>query len=233
MKEHGKSWGVTWYSEQCWIYDHPRAGTVYSRGFLFPLEASKIMHEWNPFVSPEADPDVSGKDTDDSEKGRERDQEITKLELEDDSARPEFRRRYEAAYSTVVRAQYRRSHPSNSAAVGLGLFTSSEISPLSPSYALKRAMELDALIEGSKLSMVVADVDSDADIARRWKGDLELGWKGLYMLEKPDGFTPPLGGTVVVHYVQSSVHWRECTDVLLLGWELGRRDMSAALALPH
>ncbi|KAG8941706.1 hypothetical protein FRC04_004119 [Tulasnella sp. 424] len=33
---------VRWRSEHCWIYDHRRAGTVYSHGFLFPSEAGRV-----------------------------------------------------------------------------------------------------------------------------------------------------------------------------------------------
>lgn len=81
-------------------------------------------------------------------------------------------------------------------------------------------MEMDALVEGSELSMVVAGIDSDEEIAIRWKEDAELGWKGRYMLQN---HTLPLGGTVVVHHVKSSAHWKECTDVLLLGWDRERK----------
>jgi hypothetical protein len=84
-------------------------------------------------------------------------------------------------------------------------------------------MEMDALVEGSELSMIVAGIDSDEEIAIRWKEDVELGWKGLYMLQNRDAFTLPLGGTVLVHHVKSSAHWKECVDVLLLGWDRERK----------
>jgi hypothetical protein len=80
-------------------------------------------------------------------------------------------------------------------------------------------MEMDALVEGSELSMVI----DKEEIATRWKEDVELGWKGLYMLQNPEAFTLPLGGTVVVHQVKSSAHWKECSDVLLLGWDRERK----------
>lgn len=39
---HPKAHRVQWVSERCWIYDHPRAGTVYSHGFLFPSEVTRV-----------------------------------------------------------------------------------------------------------------------------------------------------------------------------------------------
>ncbi|KAF9787168.1 glycosyltransferase family 31 protein [Thelephora terrestris] len=39
---HPKAHQVRWASERCWIYDHPRAGTVYSHGFLFPSEVKRV-----------------------------------------------------------------------------------------------------------------------------------------------------------------------------------------------
>lgn len=39
---HPKAHQVKWASERCWIYDHPRAGTVYSHGFLFPSEITRV-----------------------------------------------------------------------------------------------------------------------------------------------------------------------------------------------
>ncbi|KAL0071945.1 hypothetical protein AAF712_000868 [Marasmius tenuissimus] len=42
MKIHPKANLVRWISERCWIYDHPRAGTVYAHGYLFPSEAGRV-----------------------------------------------------------------------------------------------------------------------------------------------------------------------------------------------
>lgn len=42
MKLHPRASEVRWASERCWIYDHPRAGTVYAHGFLYPSEATRI-----------------------------------------------------------------------------------------------------------------------------------------------------------------------------------------------
>ena len=42
MLLHPRSRMIRWKSEHCWIYDHPKAGTVYSHGFLFPSEAARV-----------------------------------------------------------------------------------------------------------------------------------------------------------------------------------------------
>lgn len=36
MKSHPQASHVRWASERCWIYDHPRSGTVYVKQVLFP-----------------------------------------------------------------------------------------------------------------------------------------------------------------------------------------------------
>ncbi|OSX67539.1 glycosyltransferase family 31 protein [Postia placenta MAD-698-R-SB12] len=43
MRLHPRADEVRWASERCWIYDHPRAGTVYSHGFLYPSEARRVQ----------------------------------------------------------------------------------------------------------------------------------------------------------------------------------------------
>jgi len=42
MKLHPRASEVRWTSERCWIYNHPKSGTVYSHGFLFPSEVTRV-----------------------------------------------------------------------------------------------------------------------------------------------------------------------------------------------
>ncbi|KAN0066189.1 hypothetical protein ACQY0O_000283 [Thecaphora frezii] len=44
---------INWVSEHCWIYDHPKAGTAYSHGFLFPDHVEKIKLEGRRGLSDE------------------------------------------------------------------------------------------------------------------------------------------------------------------------------------
>jgi len=43
IRHHPYASQVAWISETCWIYDHPRSGTVYAHGFLFPSEVKRIQ----------------------------------------------------------------------------------------------------------------------------------------------------------------------------------------------
>ncbi|KAG8727227.1 hypothetical protein FRC12_022683, partial [Ceratobasidium sp. 428] len=42
MKAHPRAHEILWWNERCWIYDHPKASTVYSHGFLFPSEVHRV-----------------------------------------------------------------------------------------------------------------------------------------------------------------------------------------------
>ncbi|KAG6911981.1 hypothetical protein DXG01_000229 [Tephrocybe rancida] len=50
MTLHPRSSEVRWASERCWIYDHPRSGTVYSHGFLYPSEATRIKRSMMSYM---------------------------------------------------------------------------------------------------------------------------------------------------------------------------------------
>ncbi|KAF9229255.1 hypothetical protein BS17DRAFT_689450 [Gyrodon lividus] len=42
MALHPQAGQIRWSTERCWFYDHPRAGTVYSHGFLFPSHVTRV-----------------------------------------------------------------------------------------------------------------------------------------------------------------------------------------------
>jgi hypothetical protein len=42
MRMHPQATAITWITDKCWMYDHPKAGTVYSHGFLFPSTVADI-----------------------------------------------------------------------------------------------------------------------------------------------------------------------------------------------
>jgi hypothetical protein len=50
MRLHPRASEIRWASERCWIYDHPRSGTVYSHGFLFPSEARRVRSTITPYL---------------------------------------------------------------------------------------------------------------------------------------------------------------------------------------
>ncbi|KAG0146490.1 hypothetical protein CROQUDRAFT_671115 [Cronartium quercuum f. sp. fusiforme G11] len=45
MRIHPNASSINWVTERCYIYDHPKAGTTYSHGFLFPNQVTKIRQE--------------------------------------------------------------------------------------------------------------------------------------------------------------------------------------------
>ncbi|KAJ7092701.1 hypothetical protein C8R44DRAFT_844200 [Mycena epipterygia] len=49
MKLHPRSDDVRWASERCWIYNHPKSGTVYTHGFLFPSEVTRVKNNLVPY----------------------------------------------------------------------------------------------------------------------------------------------------------------------------------------
>lgn len=59
---HPRAGDVRWKNEHCWIYDHPKAGTVYSHGFLFPSEASRVRRQLtqDPLKKPSPPTDQDG-----------------------------------------------------------------------------------------------------------------------------------------------------------------------------
>jgi len=53
MNMHPDKESIVWATDKCWIYDHPKAGTVYSHGFLFPSEVAQVRQENVTGLSPE------------------------------------------------------------------------------------------------------------------------------------------------------------------------------------
>ncbi|KAF8807379.1 hypothetical protein BYT27DRAFT_7189471 [Phlegmacium glaucopus] len=45
MRLHPRAPEIRWASERCWIYDHPRSGTVYSHGYIFPSEVTRVKRK--------------------------------------------------------------------------------------------------------------------------------------------------------------------------------------------
>ncbi|KAK4703286.1 hypothetical protein P7C70_g2931, partial [Phenoliferia sp. Uapishka_3] len=45
MRIHPNYSSINWIAERCWIYDHPKSGTTYARGFTHPDEVERIRLE--------------------------------------------------------------------------------------------------------------------------------------------------------------------------------------------
>lgn len=53
LRTHPSKEEIMWISERTWIYDHPKGGTVYSHGYLFPDEVERVRAERAHGLSPE------------------------------------------------------------------------------------------------------------------------------------------------------------------------------------
>ncbi|CAO1625654.1 unnamed protein product [Parajaminaea phylloscopi] len=53
MRMHPLADKITYVSEKCWIYDHPKTGTAYAHGFLFPDEVEKVRREHKDGLTPQ------------------------------------------------------------------------------------------------------------------------------------------------------------------------------------
>ncbi|BGP22721.1 glycosyltransferase family 31 protein [Rhodotorula toruloides] len=53
MRNHPNASSIHWISERCYIYDHPKAGTTYSRGFTFPDHVEQVRLEGRRGISEE------------------------------------------------------------------------------------------------------------------------------------------------------------------------------------
>lgn len=51
MRNHPNASSIHWISERCYIYDHPKAGTTYSRGFTFPDHVEHVRLEGRRGIS--------------------------------------------------------------------------------------------------------------------------------------------------------------------------------------
>ncbi|CUA68960.1 hypothetical protein RSOLAG22IIIB_13877 [Rhizoctonia solani] len=165
MKAHPRASEIVWWSERCWIYDHPKAGTVYSKGFLFPSEFERVRE----MEASRGDQDEPG---------------VVDIRW---SSVATYRHRY--SYNTATHWPTRYVPPRSN-------------------LTLPQAME--ALIEGSGMSLLTADQDPDEVYARR------ESWEEKYRGAK-------VGGSVVVHYVKRREWWLECVEVLLGGMGVGLR----------
>jgi hypothetical protein len=52
MRMHPNASSINWITERCNVYDHPKAATTYSHGFLFPDEVERVRAEGRTGISP-------------------------------------------------------------------------------------------------------------------------------------------------------------------------------------
>ncbi|KAI0335219.1 hypothetical protein GY45DRAFT_1366804 [Cubamyces sp. BRFM 1775] len=172
IRAHPQAEQVRWSSERCWIYDHPRAGTVYSHGFLFPSEVRRVQEGVIRDVQRLA-----------QQLAKESSTAALALPVGQNVPAPE-----KWSHSTVSRFGSRYSPPSGD---------------LSLDYSV------EALVEGSDMSMVHDDGSLSADLA--WK--YREGRRKRYAGQR-------IGGTVVVHFIKKNMWFLETAAALLHGEDM-------------
>jgi hypothetical protein len=205
MRLHPRAAQVRWVAERCWIYDHPRSGTVcvllslifrfsaknqlrrYSHGFLFPSEADRVRQGVRAFFDRQPLPPT--------------DQTTTALSRYDRdwNAPPEW------SLSTVMK------------------FGTRYVLPL-PNLTIPQSIE--ALVEGSDMSGIYEGAWSSSSYTQvshslflsgsSWSADdawqIREGRKKRYNGQR-------LGGTVVVHFIKKHMWFFETVLALLEGEE--------------
>lgn len=53
MRNHPNASSIHWITERCYIYDHPKSGTTYARGFTFPDHVEQVRLEGRRGISEE------------------------------------------------------------------------------------------------------------------------------------------------------------------------------------
>ncbi|KAJ3004622.1 hypothetical protein NUW54_g4725 [Trametes sanguinea] len=169
IRAHPRAEQVRWSSERCWIYDHPRAGTVYSHGFLFPSEVKRVQE------------------------GVMRDVQrlAQQLAKETSSAAPAV------PPGQNVPAPEKWSHSTVSK-------FGSRYSP--PTGDLNLDYSVEALVEGSDMSMIHDDGSLSADLAWKYREGRRKRYDGRRV-----------GGTVVVHFIKKNMWFLETAAALLHG----------------
>lgn len=130
MKAHPRANEIVWWSERCWIYDHPKATTVYSHGILFPSEVQRVRE----FAAQQAKKAAEGREGPDGEE-----------EESDPRANPR--------HSSVSTFQHRYTYKT-------ATHWATRYRPPRANLTLEQSVE--ALVEGSGMSMIAPGADAQA-----------------------------------------------------------------------
>ncbi|KAJ9104532.1 hypothetical protein QFC21_002028 [Naganishia friedmannii] len=185
MRMHPRREEISWVSEKCWIYDHPKAGTVYAHGYLFPATVDTVRHE-----------------------------NIT--ELPEDELALRGGKTWATTYSTVSKFGTRYSPPS------------AGMTPL---------QEVEALIEGSEMSLLGR---SDSNSQRSKKNQpldpqllQEVYDRRLSRAQRFRNDPRERGGTAIVHYIKRQEWFMETALALLGPSEGGYTPTAIAASTPE
>ncbi|KAG8922959.1 hypothetical protein FRC02_011499 [Tulasnella sp. 418] len=211
MRLHPEADRIRWRSEHCWIYDHPRSGTVYSHGFLFPSEVNRVKQQVAEYNATHW---VTSSSSSSSATGSINDERV--LLQPSPPWKPGA------------------PDPSLPMPPASHFFSRSTVSKFGTRYMLPYSnltteMEVEALVEGSPMSQLRNwDEDgksgSGSDASISW-GVVERAWEGRETYEERylvdpatnDGSIPSvgLGGTIVVHFIKKNEWFLESASALL------------------
>ncbi|KAJ3883382.1 glycosyltransferase family 31 protein [Lentinula edodes] len=200
MKMHPEAEKVRWISERCWIYDHPRAGTVYGHGFLFPSEVRRVRKSMSSalkhllhFGASSSLPSSLSWDT-----------ETQAISLPSSSDSEQFD-------SNELLTPYGRT-PASWAQSSVSTFHVRYTPPVSDLGTLE---SIEALVEGSEMSSIQPDTTSSLSttstqdaVSRAWAN--REGRNARYEGKR-------VGGTIVVHFIKQNTWFLETALALLEG----------------
>ncbi|KAG6842231.1 hypothetical protein C0991_000201 [Blastosporella zonata] len=164
MTLHPRSNEVRWASERCWIYDHPRSGTVYSHGFLYPSEATRIKRSMMSYM--------------------------------------------DKTFIEVLTSPLGGTAPSIPAAWSYSTVSTFGVRYVSPLPDLSIRHSVEALVEGSDMSMIREGSPMTPEYAWTHREGRRKRYEGKRV-----------GGTVVVHFIKKNIWYLETALALLDGEE--------------
>lgn len=240
MRLHPEADQVRWRSEHCWIYDHPRAGTVYSHGILFPSEAERVTREVQLAKAARANATSSSSSSSMGLDWAFASSTATGPTSSGGTAgQPQWTPGAPDPYAPMPPASPFLSH--------------SSVSRFGTRYSLPvnnltLEMQVEALVEGSATSELRPTPETDSAAVGglpTWK-EVERAWEDRETYEEryapssaSDGFFGKrgigLGGTVVVHFIKRNEWFLEAALALLgpsINGDEGRIDNGGRNAAP-
>ncbi|KAJ3758671.1 glycosyltransferase family 31 protein [Lentinula raphanica] len=200
MKMHPQAEKVRWISERCWIYDHPRAGTVYGHGFLFPSEVRRVRKQMSSALKRLLFSGTSSSSLSSLSRDSETQAMTSLLPSDSEQINPE-----------ELLSPYGRT-PASWAHSSVSTFHVRYTPPVSDLSPLE---SVEALVEGSEMSLIRPEspsslsVTSTRDVvARAWAN--REGRNTRYEGKR-------VGGTIVVHFIKQNTWFLETALALLEG----------------
>lgn len=214
---------VRWVSERCWIYDHPRASTVYAHGFLFPTEAAKIKEKLQSFFDFSSFGKSSGTSATTVESPQPPPQATPALDIPPAGALSTGLHPFSSAFSSISSGLGLPLNlsgtpgelyetPESWAASTVSVFRQRYSPPL-PALSFPHSVE--ALIEGSAMSLLKEE-GSPMSPEFAWKHREGRGTQ--YQGNR-------VGGTICIHFIKKNLWYFETALAMLEGEEVTEGEL--------